>query len=313
MKKIINICLFFLILFIMLIILSKIFIPKTNIERTATKSYGSNNVLGEKDNTIDLVVLGNSEACTSIIPMKLWEDYGYTSYSCGNPGQLLSDSIKTLQDVMKRQKPKVVVLEATSIYDKISITIPIARAVKDLLPIAEYHQRWKNLTLEDFYSKVEYKSVDHMKGFRYKKISDPADISNYMQYTKDINKIGSIEKYYLKMISDYCKKNNIKLIIISVPSPKNWDYKKHNAVKKFADEEGVDYIDFNLLTDQLNIDWNTDTSDKGDHMNYYGSVKLTNYFEKYLNDKNLLQSHKDDKKYSKWNDDLKKYKETTNE
>ena len=312
MKKIIKICLFFLILFLMLIILSKIFIPKDNAQRTALKSYGSNNVLGEKDNTIDLVVLGNSEACTSIIPMKLWEDYGYTSYICGNPGQLLSDSLKTLQDVSKKQKPKVVVLEATSIYDKTSITIPIARAIKSLLPIAEYHYRWKDLKLEDLYSEVEYKSVDHMKGFRYNKISNPlTENFDYMKYTKDINDIGIIEKYYLQRINDYCKENNAKFVLINTPSPKNWDYKKHNAVKEFADNEGIDYIDFNLLTDELEIDWNEDTLDKGDHMNYYGSIKLTNYFEKYLKDKNLLKDHRDDEKYSKWNEDLKKYKETT--
>ena len=244
--------------------------------------------------------------------MKLWDDYGYTTHICGQPGQFLPDSIKALYSITKKQKPKVIVLEADSIYDKVSITIPISRFIQAIFPITEYHYRWKSLNLDDFFSKIDYKSTDYMKGFRYSKTIDPATTISYMEHSENTDDIRDLEKLYLEIINDYCKKNNIKFILISVPSPKNWDYEKHNAVEEYAKTKEIDYIDFNLLTDELNIDWNNDTSDKGEHMNYYGSVKLTNYFGKYLRDNNLLKSHKDDKYYSKWNDDLKKYNQTVN-
>ena len=63
------------------------------------------------------------------------------------------------------------------------------------------------------------------------------------------------------------------------------------------------------MIDELGIDWQKDTLDGGDHMNFYGSIKLTNYFGKYLNEQNILPNHKEDIQYSKWNEDLELYKE----
>ena len=73
-KKILKIIVFFLILFLLLFGLSFIFKPKNNTEEAGMEVNGLTQMLGEEDNTIDLIVLGNSEAFTSIIPMKLWED-----------------------------------------------------------------------------------------------------------------------------------------------------------------------------------------------------------------------------------------------
>ena len=75
MKKIIfKIIAFFLIFFLILLLLSRVFIPKNNTEEAGMKVNGVTQILGEKENTVDLIVLGNSESFTSIIPMKLWED-----------------------------------------------------------------------------------------------------------------------------------------------------------------------------------------------------------------------------------------------
>ena len=85
MKKIIikAIC-FLLILLLILIILSKIFIPKNNtkvagIPKNKVREYG---VLAEPENTLDVIMIGDSEAYTSFIPLEAWNEYGYTSYVC---------------------------------------------------------------------------------------------------------------------------------------------------------------------------------------------------------------------------------------
>lgn len=41
----------------------------------------------------------------------------------------------------------------------------------------------------------------------------------------------------------------------------------------------------NTLREEIPINWNTDTRDKGDHLNYFGAVKATEYFGKYLEEK----------------------------
>lgn len=309
MKKIIlKILTFFIILLFLLIILSLIFRPKDNTIEAGMKINGLTQMYGEKENTVDIIVLGNSESFTSIIPMKIWEDKGYTCQICGYPGLVLPDTIKSLYDATRNQKPKIVILEANVIFDEVSITVPFARLIQELLPITEYHDRWKNLKLDDFYKKIEYTSTDYMKGFHYKTDIKPADSSNYMKYTDEIHEISLKSKIYLKIINEYCKKNDAKLIIMSVPSTINWNYQKHNGIKEFTDKEKIEFLDFNILTEEMKIDWKNDTLDSGDHMNYYGSVKLTNYFEKYIEKFNILENHKNDEKYDSWNKDLINYK-----
>ena len=308
MKKFILKCFIFsIILLITMIILSRIFIPKDNTKEAGVKVSAITDILGEKDNTIDLIVFGDSESITSIVPMELWDKYGYTTYICGKPGQVLPDTLKVMFDTSKKQKPKAIILETNLIYNDVSITVPVGRVIQEILPITQYHDRWKNLTFRDFNPEIEYTRTDHMKGFHYRTTAGPADSNGYMSYTEDVQEISTVNKIYMKIINEYCKRNDIKMILMSVPSTVNWNYAKHNAVVKFANEEQIEYIDLNIVADEIGIDWNNDTLDGGDHMNYFGSLKLTEYFGKYLEGKQLLESHKDDEYYNKWNDDLEKY------
>ena len=61
----------------------------------------------------------------------------------------------------------------------------------------------------------------------------------------------------------YCEYIGAELCIVSVPSTKNWTTEKHNGLKKFADEENIDFLDFNIIADEIGIDWDADTLDKG--------------------------------------------------
>ena len=107
-QKIIKCTSFILILLIILIILSYITIPKNNLKEFGMEDVAANGILGEKDNSIDVYVVGDSESFTSIVPMKLWEDYGFTSYISGTPGQSVPDSCMFVYKAMKTQKPKIV-------------------------------------------------------------------------------------------------------------------------------------------------------------------------------------------------------------
>ena len=71
----------------------------------------------------------------------------------------------------------------------------------------------------------------------------------------------------------------------------------------------MQYIDLNI-DNIINIDWDTDSKDGGEHLNYYGALKVTNYYGQYINKFNKLESHKEDIKYAKWNSEYKTYKKT---
>ena len=69
--------------------LSFLFVPKDNTRGAGLDDQSANAILNEKENTIDTLFLGDSESYTSFIPMKIWKEYGITSYVCGTPSQKL--------------------------------------------------------------------------------------------------------------------------------------------------------------------------------------------------------------------------------
>lgn len=221
--------------------------------------------------------------------------------------------MKVLYNTTQNQSPKIVMLEANAIYDEVSIAIPFARIIQNVLPITEYHDRWKSLHWEDFYQKIKYTSTDYMKGFHYRTLMIPANTDNYMKSSEGKKEISEKSKIYLKLMQDYCQKIGARFMIMSVPSTTTWDYEKHNAVQEFAKEEQIDFIDYNILADEINIDWNTDTLDAGEHMNFYGSLKLTDYFEDYVEALEILKDHRGEKNYESWNQDLEEYQKLLDE
>lgn len=303
-KNVIKVIVFLLILTLLLCVLSYIVIPKNNSEEYGMKYNEICGILGEKENSIDVIIFGDSETIASTMPMKIWENHGFTSYVCGTPGQTLTDSWKIAYEALKKQKPKMIILETDHFYSSTRITEPIAKIVNVLLPITEYHNRWKSLKSEDFFGKIDYTYTNINKGYHYVGNVLPCDDSNYMTYTDDITQIPKANKEYVHLLNKYCKYNDIEFVLMSAPSVKNWNYAKHNAVQKFAQEENIEFLDLNEKKDVLKIDWSKETGDEGDHVNYWGAIKVSNYLGKWLSDKHIFEDHKSDEYYQQWNDDL---------
>ena len=118
--------------------------PKNNTQAAGMHNVRANGILGEPENTIDVLVLGSSEVFCSIIPMEIWKDHGITSYVCGTSGQRLYQAEEFLRDALKTQKPKIVVLETLALYDRYGQTEALPEMAEAWLPILRYHDRWKD-------------------------------------------------------------------------------------------------------------------------------------------------------------------------
>ena len=311
MKKVLKGTIFFIGLLILLSILSSIFIPKNNTKEDGMIDEAASGILSEKDNTIDVIFVGNSVIYTSVIPLKLYENYGISSYVLYSPGQPLEESLYFTYRASKKQKPKVIVLEASNIFLRNDIEFSIRNVLSAVYPIFRYHDRWKNLKLEDFYSSTNYNNINDNKGYGYSLKIKPVEKNDYMTETDKIAKIPRLNRIYISLLNEYCKNNNAKLLLLAAPSMDNWDYEKHNALKQYSEENNISYIDMNV--ENIDIDWNNDTRDEGDHLNYYGAIKATEYLGKYLNDLNILEDHREDDNYKSWNESLERFNKKVEE
>ena len=89
-------------------------------------------ILREPENSVDIIVLGDSLGMTSISPMAWWGDYGMTGYVCGQTGQRMQEAFHMLQAAYETQSPKLVILmtnfcTGTPYYPKNNILLRIIR------------------------------------------------------------------------------------------------------------------------------------------------------------------------------------------
>lgn len=309
-KRIVSCVLFVAILLGLLQVSSLVFQPKSNDKASGIHYQRANGIFSEPKDSIDTVFIGDSEVYHSFIPLNIWRDYGITSYDVSSPSQKLVYSMEFLKKTFEKQSPKIVFLETNAIFRKSYFEDEITYKAEQIFPVFRYHDRWKNLQLKDFSAAVEYTANENNKGYYFTKKSKPATdkaIKKYMKYSDVSAPILSTNKKYLNEIAKFCKKHGTKLVLISTPSTKNWNYQRHNTMEAISKDLGVDYIDTNLLRDDIPIDWKKDTKDKGDHLNYNGAVKMTNYIGKYLDDTKLFKDKRNDPSYDNWNTCLDRF------
>lgn len=309
-KRIVSCVLFVAILLGLLQVSSLIFQPKSNDKASGIYYPRANGIFSEPKDSIDTVFIGDSEVYHSFIPLNIWRDYGITSYDVSSPSQKLVYSMEFLNKTFENQSPKIVFLETNAIFRKSYLEDEITYKAEQIFPVFRYHDRWKNLQLKDFSATVEYTANENNKGYYFTKKFKPATdkaIKEYMKYSDVSAPILSTNRKYLNGIAKFCKNHGAKLVLISTPSTKNWNYQRHNAMEAISKDLGVDYIDTNLLRDDIPIDWKKDTKDKGDHLNYNGAVKLTDYVGKYLDDTKLFKDKRNDPSYDNWNTCLDKF------
>ena len=106
---------FIAILLVLLMISSAIVdnIMSTNDSFVNERNKCKYNIRDEKENTLDVLVVGDSLSYTAVSPMVLWKNYGITGYVCGQSGQRVDEAFYLLKNVYKTQKPKLVIIELT--------------------------------------------------------------------------------------------------------------------------------------------------------------------------------------------------------
>ncbi len=303
MKKVLKIFMFVLIFVILLFIFSYLLSPKYNLKKFGFVKNSLYSILSEKPNTIDVVAVGDSLVYSSISPMEIYGEYGYTVFDCSKPAQLVTEAYNYYKVAVESQKPKVAFIEANILFRNISKTNGISKTrdiLKSSIPLFVYHDDWKKIIVGN---NVE----NNLKGFVYSKKIQSGTLEEYMIKTDETKIIPKENLDYLNKIIKLSKENNIKIIFVGLPSQKSWNYEKHNAVEKLSKKLQIEYINLNMI-EEVDIDWQKDTRDKGDHLNYFGAKKVSKYLGEYLKKLNIISSKKNDSNYNDWNILYEKYK-----
>ena len=219
--------------------------------------------------------------------------------------------------VLKEQHPKLIILECNVIFSPFDWKDALETTTARIFPVIRWHNRWKTLTPEDFTSIPDYTSVEVRKGYYHSTYADPAPpflLDRYMEASEDREPLDAINRWYLKKIAATCRKQGVSLVLMSMPSVKNWTSLKHNTCADLAAELDIPFVDLNEMREEIPIDWNLDTRDRGDHLNNDGMKKVCTWLGPWLKEQYALEDHRGDPAYDEtWTDMYEEFAKTAEE
>lgn len=282
----------------------------------------------------DVLFIGDCECYENFSPVKLWEQYGISSYVRGSAQQLIWQSYYLLEDTLRYEKPKVVVFNVLSMkygepqneaYNRMSIEgmkwsgakinnikasmTEEESALSYVFPVLRYHSRWSELTADDFryyfgaepnffsgyYLRADAKAAEN--------VPNPTPLTDYA--------FSDTCWDYLGKMMQLCAENHIQLVLVKAPSLYPFWYDEWDQqITDYASKYHLPYLNF-LNEDKLEatgIDFETDTYDGGLHLNVYGAEKLADWFGGYLTEKFDLQDRSHEPQLqAEWNDICARY------
>lgn len=278
----------------------------------------------EPDDSIDVLCFGSSHIFQNVNTGILWEEYGIASFDLCGSIQPLWNSYYYMKEALKTQEPKLMILDVFGAIqaeeyidhsriiknnyglkfsrDKIESVIasaPEESRMDYLLEYPTYHSRYTEIGRADFADHMGRAFYKNYKGFgintRTTAYSEPKNF-----YTDETAELTDKAEDYLLRIIQLSKDNNIPLLLIKTPNILNQDQQKiYNKVAEIADENGIPFVNFNLLYHEMGLDFSTDYADSN-HLNHLGNAKFTRYLAECLKESYDIPDRRGDSGYESY-------------
>ncbi len=284
----------------------------------------------EPKDSLDVLLMGSSHMLNAVAPMQLWEEHGIASNNLAQNGQVLPVTYYHLQEALRFQRPKLIVLDiykaiqdslidsTASLHytlDNMTFGLPKLRAVFDLLPQGErmeflvdiipYHSRWKELTQADFTPPDTTE-----KGAQALFAITPLPDFTVMPASAAAEPV-EVALRYLEKIVALCREEQVELLFVAVPfaTPADDDLSRQevvNGMAAYAEAWGVPFVNMMHHTEEMGFDYAQDMADVF-HANWRGMEKITAWLGDYLADHYPLPDRRGESAYQSWNEALENY------
>jgi hypothetical protein len=258
-------------------------------------------------NTIDVFAIGPSTTLCGFASPEMFESYGITAYNFGTSNQPTIGSSALFIEALKRQSPKVLVLDMEPLvrpaideasYRKVVDLLPLSlsklRSVYErsmmegsnsllsyLLPSQKYHTNWKSFSRYSFNNVPESEMIPYLLG-HYTVSTREANVTFtlYNETDGDAKADYNAQNYEcMERILELCESRGISVLLVAYPmTSTHWTEAKHNASQAFADEHGLSFLDFNVkdVFENAGLIFPDDIRN-GTHVNTFGAIKCTQY------------------------------------
>lgn len=281
-----------------------------------------------EEDTVDVLFVGSSHVYYSIHTCNLYDDYGIAGYLLASPAQPVWISYYFLREALKTQSPGLVVFDVCTLYKKQSdmgaaswpslISMKPSRdkwqairavnqeeklldAVGAFFSFPYYHTRYDELTRRDFENTKRVRYHGYKPDFQ---VISRQELEQWSDVDRtDFDKMEPVSErteFYLRSLIRLCQEKRIPLLFVNSPYLNQTEEKQkaYNYVFAIAKEYGIPFLDSNFVG-EMQIDFSKDLLEPS-HLNYYGSVKYTDYLAKWMKSHCQIPDRRGDKRYQSW-------------
>ena len=265
----------------------------------------------------DVLFVGDCEVYETYSPVTLWQEYGIPSWVRGSAQQTVWQSYYLLEEMLRYETPKVVVFNVLAMkydtpestgsdtrreaYNRMTLdamkwsgskwgAVSASMTAKErhqegmltyLFPILRFHDRWRELGWEDFKYLFHREAVSH-NGYLMRTEAVPF-AGGLPEAPPGKPSFGKNSWDYLNKMEALCRERGIKLVLVKAPNPMPvWWESWEQAIRDYAEEKGLLYLNAQAYQEEIGIDWTRDTYDGGYHLNVYGAEKTTRWLGEIL-------------------------------
>ncbi len=253
-----------------------------------------NGYLAEPRDSLDVLFFGSSISYCDAAPGWLWDQRGIRSFNMGGPEQTVPLTYFYVREALRTQSPRVAVIEATGMFfnkyqdfTKVNVgymppSVNRLRAVFEasepsaraglLLPVLEYHGRWREVTAEDIRARLT-RSRDVTAGHTALSDSSGAPEISERPITQEAE-VYAENLAYMRKISEYCAENGAEIFVFIAPTRMPLPDAERERLRTDLAELGIELHDMTEDADSLGIDPEADWYD-AIHLNEYGAEKFS--------------------------------------
>lgn len=241
----------------------------------------------EPADTVQIACVGNSDLYSGFVPPVLWGNQGYSATVYASARQSLTKSYALLERVFITQSPALVVLETDMLYDHNPKDCEKPQVLDRQAEAAHLRQDVHNLAsvFLPYGTQIapnDFPSIRLAHGYRYSSKVTRLALPDYMADTAEREPVSAENRKAADKILQLCRENGAQLLLVQFPTVTSWTMARHRGVAEYAAARGLEFLDLNLLYDQMGLDGAVAFRDAGNHLNVTGATAVTVYLGQYI-------------------------------
>lgn len=284
----------------------------------------------EKDNTLDIVMIGSSPVFPFYSAPKLWGETGIAAYPLSSNVQRPVAMKYLVKEAEKTQSPSLYIFEmrmftmddeglaenmayTRGVTDNLKYSWNRVKTIQAMVPETEdrlsfyidlfkYHTNWSMFTLSSELENFRYHKASDLKGFYVKDEVGPTT-RPAAGGASGKQAIPDSQEGYLRDLLQYLQEEDLQALFIVSPYGETLEEQQmFNYMAEIVEEAGYGFLNMNNYYDEIGIVFEEDFADYGSHTNAVGAEKCTAFLQDYLLEHYRFTDKRGESRYASWDE-----------